>query len=71
MRTPTNLINVFSAVAELSAQTGRGNGMGFEPDNKIERIAEAYALDAVDLAREKFGTTLDGATLVFKKSRTS
>lgn len=33
--------------------------MAFEPDPKIERIAEAYALDAVDLARENFGISLD------------
>ncbi len=33
--------------------------MGFEPDSKIERIAETYALDAVDLARDRFGATLD------------
>jgi len=33
--------------------------MAFEPDSKIERIAEAYALDAVDLAQKRFGVTLD------------
>jgi len=33
--------------------------MGFEPDSKIERIAEAYALDAVDLAQKRFGVMLD------------
>ena len=33
--------------------------MGFEPDYKIQQIAEAYALDAVDLARERFRVTLD------------
>jgi len=36
-----------------------GEGMGFEPDGKIERIAEAYALDAVDLAQRRFNVTLD------------
>ncbi|HYN15999.1 MAG TPA: hypothetical protein VES66_09475 [Terriglobales bacterium] len=33
--------------------------MGFEPDSRIEQIAEAYALDAVDLARERFHIALD------------
>ena len=33
--------------------------MGFQPDTKIERIAEAYALDAVDVAQKRFGVRLD------------
>jgi hypothetical protein len=33
--------------------------VGFEADDKIRQVAEAYAADAVDLARETFGLTLD------------
>lgn len=32
---------------------------GFTADPKIQRIAEAYALDALDFAREGFGLELD------------
>ena len=34
--------------------------MEFAPDAKIQQIAEAYALDAIDLAKKNFGVTLDG-----------
>jgi hypothetical protein len=33
--------------------------MTFVPDPKLDKIAEAYALDAVDFARKQFGVTLD------------
>lgn len=31
----------------------------FQPDSRFREIAEAYALDAVDLARDNFGIALD------------
>jgi hypothetical protein len=33
--------------------------MNFTPDDKIQKIAEAYALDACDFLRDHFGITLD------------
>lgn len=33
--------------------------MSFTPDSKVQRIAEAYAEDARDLARDGFGIELD------------
>lgn len=33
--------------------------MGFTPDDKIQKIAEAYALDACDFFRDHFHITLD------------
>jgi hypothetical protein len=33
---------------------------GFVAEGKIQQIAEAYALDAVDFARDHFGLSLDG-----------
>ncbi|MEW6532780.1 MAG: hypothetical protein AB1473_18255 [Thermodesulfobacteriota bacterium] len=33
--------------------------MGFEPDEQIQQIATAYAEDAIELARDHFGLTLD------------
>jgi hypothetical protein len=31
----------------------------FAPDQKVAKVAEAYAMDAVDLAASSFGTELD------------
>ena len=31
----------------------------FEPDEEIQKIAEAYALDAIDFASQQYGITLD------------
>ena len=31
----------------------------FKPDPKIAQIAEAYSLDAIDIAKRNFGVTLD------------
>ena len=33
----------------------------FTADSKVQQVAEAYAADAVDFARERFGLTLDGS----------
>src|SRR5258707_15287677 len=33
--------------------------MGFTPDDKIQKIAEGYSLDAVDFMRDHFHITLD------------
>jgi hypothetical protein len=33
----------------------------FAPDPRIQQIAEAYAMDAVDLAKASFRLTLDGS----------
>jgi hypothetical protein len=33
--------------------------MAFEPDDKLQQVAEAYALDAIDFARDTFGLSLD------------
>ena len=32
---------------------------GFVPDENIQKVAEAWALDAVDFASERFSLTLD------------
>ncbi len=39
----------------------------FQPDSRIAEIAEAYALDAVDLAARNFGIALDGSEDSVKK----
>src|SRR5207249_5495060 len=36
-----------------------GTAMSFTPDDKIQQIAEAYALDACDFLRDHFRITLD------------
>ncbi len=33
--------------------------MSFTPDDKIQKVAEAYALDACDFLRDHFRVTLD------------
>lgn len=33
--------------------------MNFEPDPKVQQVADAYAADLVDLARDRLGVTLD------------
>jgi hypothetical protein len=33
--------------------------VGFEPDNKIQQVAEAYAEDAIELAGKHYGLKLD------------
>jgi hypothetical protein len=33
--------------------------VGFEPDNKIQQVAEAYAEDAIELAGKQYGLKLD------------
>jgi len=35
--------------------------MTFEPDDKVRQVAEAYAADAKDFARDHFGVTLDSS----------
>lgn len=35
--------------------------MAFVPDEKVMQVAEAYALDMVDFARERFNVELDGS----------
>lgn len=35
------------------------DGASFEPDGDVQKIAELYALDAVDSAKKQFGVTLD------------
>jgi hypothetical protein len=42
-----------------SCASNRGVTMTFEEDAKIQQIAEAYALDAIDFAKNSFSITLD------------
>jgi len=37
----------------------QADAVGFTPDDKIQKIAEGYSLDAVDFMRDHFHVTLD------------
>jgi hypothetical protein len=41
--------------------------MEFTPDDKIQKIAEGYSLDAVDFMRDHFQTTLDWSDASIEK----
>jgi hypothetical protein len=42
----------------------------FTPDEKIQKIAEAYALDAIDFVRDNFHLTLDWSDASIKQVET-
>jgi hypothetical protein len=61
---PMSIVTALMIGAVLHAPTGKvaqetGGAAVFEADPKIQLIAEAYALDAVDVASENFGERLD------------
>jgi hypothetical protein len=59
MKIQTTLFLILIALFGSRTMAQEKNNQNFVADTKIQKIAEAYASDAVDFAKRNFGITLD------------
>jgi len=53
------LLSFIFVLFPFQARAGESQSQSFVADTNIQKIAEAYALDTVDLAKSQFGVQLD------------
>ncbi|MFT3868117.1 MAG: hypothetical protein QM715_06420 [Nibricoccus sp.] len=54
----TPILLILTTMGGLASAQSK-NDQSFISDSNVQKVAEAYALDAVDLAKKQFGITLD------------
>lgn len=67
MKNFTALLSFILVLFTVHARAGEQEGQSFVADPNVQKIATAYALDAVDLARSQFGISLDWSDASIEK----